>query len=275
MATTFKASQDDRAEVGSEHGALRLRRPHHRLRLRRLRLRPAPGREGLPRRRPRGGPAVHRRHPAPDLLAAEGLPVGAEAGPDRDPAHPRAQGRRGARRRRRGRRLARLRQHPLRARQAVLRRPAVARHHRLGRRARALLRPGRPHAGRRPEPDHDACRRGHEGGGRRDGGGAHLPADARSASTSATAPESRGPIPSSAASGPERTGLHRVRRVHDRLPAQRQEHAAQELPRPGRGGGRARLPDDDGHRPGRARGRRLHHRHRPHRHLGKPRGCAP
>ena len=28
--------------------------------------------------------------PAPDVLAAEGLPVGAEAGPDGDPAHPRA-----------------------------------------------------------------------------------------------------------------------------------------------------------------------------------------
>ena len=70
---------------------------------------------------------------------------------------------------------------------------------------------------------------------------------------------------------PRAHGLHRVRRVHDRLPAQRQEHLAEELPRPGRVGRRARVPDDDGHRADRARGRRLHRRHRAHRDVGRSR----
>ena len=50
----------------------------------------------------------------------------------RHPAHPPAQGRADPGRRRRRRRLAQLRQHPLRAAAAVLRRPAVGAHHRLG-----------------------------------------------------------------------------------------------------------------------------------------------
>ena len=57
--------------------------------------------------------------------------------------------------------------------------------------------------------------------------------------------------------GPQR--LHRVRRVHDRLPARREEHPDQELPPPRREGRRGRPPDDHRHRaygraPGRVRG---------------------
>ena len=56
--------------------------------------------------------------------------------------------------------------------------------------------------------------------------------------------------------GPGAHGLHRVRRVHDRLPAQRQEHAGQELPRPRRGRRRGRASPDHGDRRPAARGGR-------------------
>ena len=95
-------------------------------------------------------------------------------------------------------------------------------------------------------PTMTPARRGHEGGGRRDGSRAHVPADAggrvlrrRSRRHAAR------PVLRRCRTGAH--GLHRVRRVHDGLPAQREEHAAQELPRPGRVGRRARVPDDDGH----------------------------
>ena len=45
--------------------------------------------------------------------------------------------------------------------------------------------------------------------------------------------------------GPRPQGLHRVRRVHDRLPARREEHPQRELPPPRREGGRRRPPHDD------------------------------
>ena len=85
------------------------------------------------------------------------VPLGAAAGLLRHPAdhllRPAARGRRRGRRaralrRRRRRRLAGLRQHALRAAAGLLRRPAVARHHRLARRARAALRPGEADARR-------------------------------------------------------------------------------------------------------------------------------
>ena len=44
-------------------------------------------------------------------------------------------------------------------------------------------------------------------------------------------------------------GLHRVRRVHDRLPPRRQEHSPQELPLPGRARRRQGLPAHDRHGP--------------------------
>ncbi len=54
-----------------------------------------------------------------------------------------------------------------------------------------------------------------------------------------------------------RSGAHRlpaVRRVHDRLPVRREEHAAQELPVAGRASGRAGAAPDDGDRPPTGRG---------------------
>ena len=52
----------------------------------------------------------------------------------------------------------------------------------------------------------------------------------RSASSSAR-PARRSTTPTSVAPGPQRTGLHRVRQLHGRMPGGRQEHARQELPR--------------------------------------------
>ncbi len=63
--------------------------------------------------------------------------------------------------------------------------------------------------------------------------------------------------------GPERNACRHWRRVHDRLPAQRQEHPGQEPPAPGRAGRGDRAPAD--HRDGGATapGRRLGRRHPP------------
>ncbi len=47
--------------------------------------------------------------------------------------------------------------------------------------------------------------------------------------------------------GPERQAVHRLRRVHDRLSAPRQEHPAEELPLPRRAGRRRRPPADHRH----------------------------
>ena len=52
--------------------------------------------------------------------------------------------------------------------------------------------------------------------------------------------------------GPDRHTVHRLRRVHDRLPPQRQEHPGQELPLPRRAAGRPGPPAHHRH-PGRAR----------------------
>ena len=62
-------------------------------------------------------------------------------------------------RRRRRRRLTRLCQHDVRPAEAVLRRAGMGQHHRLGRRAGAVLRPGDADARRRPLPVHADRRR--------------------------------------------------------------------------------------------------------------------
>ena len=66
----------------------------------------------------------------------------------------------------------------------------------------------------------------------------------RACSSADGQPGTTGPRPVLRRRGPGAHRLPGVRRVHDRLPAQRQEHAAQELPRPRRGGRRHRAPDD-------------------------------
>ena len=74
--------------------------------------------------------------------------------------------------RRRRRRLARLCQHLVCPPEAVLRRPGMVWHHRLGRRIGAVHRPGTPDARRRSLPVHaDRCRSVHAAGRDRDGRG--------------------------------------------------------------------------------------------------------
>ncbi len=219
-----------------------LRRPGHRVGLRRLRHRTAADREGLPGRRARGRRALRGRRLPGHVLRRQAVPLRAVAGDVRHPAHRHGQGLPDPRRRRRRRWVARLRQHALRAARRLLPRPVVVAHHRLEGRARALLRPGQADARRRRQPAPHAGRRGDEAGRRRHGGGRHVPPDpgrrllrrARRAGRRA----GRGPVLRWRRTGPQR--LPQLRRVHDRLPAQRQEHAGQELPPPrraGRGGG--------------------------------------
>ena len=65
--------------------------------------------------------------------------------------------------------------------------------------------------------------------------------------------------------GPGAHRLHRVRRVHDGMPLRRQEHLAEELPRPGGIRWGASASDDDGDGVRTAFRRALGGRHRPHR----------
>ena len=71
------------------------------------------------------------------------------------------------------------------------------------------------------------------------------------------APGQRWPTRSSAAPGPDAQDLPRLRRLHDRLPPQRQEHPGQELPLPRRAArrrGRSRSRPSPGSGPRRAAG---------------------
>ena len=89
------------------------------------------------------------------------------------------------------------------------------------------------------EPDDDAVGRGHEAGGRADGRGGHVrhgpgrrvlrPGRPQGARRGGRRPvlRRRGPAPPRLPGG---------RGMHDRLPAQREEHAGEELPVPGREG---------------------------------------
>ena len=116
--------------------------------------------------RPRGRSALHRRQLAEDVVGRAQLPVGAEARPARHAAHPRAPQCRHPGRRRRRWRVAQLRQHAVRAAAAVLRRSAMAAHHRLARRARPVLRAGAADARRHGQSDDDSLGRGDEAAGR-------------------------------------------------------------------------------------------------------------
>ena len=192
-------------------------------------------REGLPRRRARGRPALRRRRVRQDVVESAQVPLDAEARHVRHPAHPPAAQRDDPGGRGRRRRLAELRQHALRAAGAVLQRPAVEAHHRLARRADAALRAGAADARRGHEPDVHRRRPDHEGGRRRHGCRRHLRPDAgRACSSGRTATKTPGktvPDPYFGGAGPGPHRLHRVRLVHDRVPVRRQEHPGEELPR--------------------------------------------
>ncbi len=86
-------------------------------------------------------------------------------------------------------------------------------------------------------PDH-ARRRGDEEGRRRDGGRPHVRADAggRLLRRPGQAEGEEVTDPFFGGAGPERSHLHQLRLVHDRVPAQREEHPGQELPPPRRAG---------------------------------------
>ena len=66
--------------------------------------------------------------------------------------------------------------------------------------------------------------------------------------TAKAAARRRGRRPLLRRRGPRPQGLHRVRRVHDRLPPRREEHPQRELPPPRREGRRRHPPDDHGRR---------------------------
>ncbi len=210
------------------------------------------------------GGALRGRRPARHVLRRDELPLPPRGRLLRHPAHrrpPRLHHRvRGGR----GRWLAGLRQHALRAAAGVLRRPAVGAHHRLALGAGAVLRPGQADAGRRREPaahpSDDVMEK--------------VASEMGVADTFHPAPVGvffgepgqaqgeRVADPFFGGAGPERTDLHRLRRVHDRVSPQRQEHPGQELPLPRRAERRRRTPAHDRH-PGRPARRRRVRRRRP------------
>ena len=238
-----------------------LGRHRGRVRLRRVGRGPAALREGLPRPGPRGRCPVRRRGLRQHLFRAASLPVPSRDRVLRHTAHRHAQQRDDPLRGRRRGRFARLRQHALRADGGVLRRPAVGAHHRLAGGAGAVLRPGQADARRGHQPDPHAGGRGAAAGRGGDGGRQHLPLRARGGALRRGSGRARpGPLLRRRRAGAPR--LHGMRRVHDGLPAQRQEHPGQELPAPGRvAGGRDSSaehgdPDPAGRRPARRWSRR-------------------
>ena len=128
-----------------------------------------------------------------------------------------------------------------RRRAGVLRRPAVARHHRLGRRARPALRPGHADARRHHVPAGLALGRGDARRRRGDGRRPHLRPRRRRGllrrREGGRETGRGGPRPVLRRRGARAPRLPALRRVHDRVPARREEHAGQELPAPRRGGG--------------------------------------
>ena len=226
-----------------------LRRPRRRLRLRRLGHRAAADREGLPRRRARGRRPVRRRGLRGHVVGPQEVPVPARGRLLRHPADRRAQGLPDPLGGGRGRRIAGLRQHALRAAAGLLRRPRLARHHRLAGRAGAVLRPGQADARRRDLPAAHARRRGDARGRRPDGRGGDVPADAGRGVLRRTGGDAvlrrAGPVLRRRGTRPE--PVPPLRRVHDGLPPQRQEHAGEELPAPRREERRDRPAADHGH----------------------------
>ena len=150
----------------------------------------------------------------------------------RHPAHRHGQGLHDRRRRGRRRRLAGLRQHALRAAGRLLPRPVVGAHHRLEGRARAVLRPGEADARRRRQPGPHAVGRGDGEGRRRHGRRRDLPPDAGRGllRRSRRRPGRAGGRPLLRRRRARPQPVPQLRRVHDRLPPQRQEHPGQELP---------------------------------------------
>ncbi len=170
------------------------------------------------------------------------LPVGAGAGLLRHPADQPAAQRARALRSRCGGRVAGLREHAVPAAGRVLPRPAVAGDHRLVRRAVPLVRPGGADArGHQVRPDHPR-RRGDEAGRRADGRGGDVPPDSGRRLLRTVG---GGPVLRRCRACPGR--LHTLRRVHDRVPVQRQEHPREELPVPRGEARRRRVPPAHGH----------------------------
>ena len=131
--------RSDASTVSSREGA-RVRRDRRRQRVRWECRGVAADREGLSRRRARGGPAVRRRRLRAYELEPAPLPVHAPPGPARHPAADDAERPRRPLGCGRRRRLARVREHALRAARPVLRRRPVGGDRRLARGARAVLR---------------------------------------------------------------------------------------------------------------------------------------
>ncbi len=132
--------------------------------------------------------------------------------------------------------------------------PSWSDDHRLEARAGAVLRAGQADARRRGVPALHPGRRGDEADRREARRRRHLPPDTGRRLLRWPRAAARGgrarPVLRGCRARPQ--PVPQLRRVHDRLPAQRQEHPGQELPAPGRVAGRGGAPDDHGD-PGAAR----------------------
>ena len=163
-----------------------------------------------------------------------------------------------------------------RARRSFFQDAGLGRPGRLGARARPALRHGRADARRHGRDLRHRRRPAAEG----DGGGLrrrrHLPPHARGRLLRRERRRAPRPVLRRRGPGPQR--LHALRAVHGRLPAQREEHAREELPVVRREARRARRarPHRDRRAPARRRGRvgRLRGHARAHRRVGAARVAA-
>ena len=184
------------------------------------------------------GPTLAGREDPEEPVGPGALHLVSRRGALRSPEDRVPRRRAGSLRRRCRRRLACVCEHDVRPTEAVLRREGMGRHHRLGRRAGAVLRPGQEDARRRPLPVHAHGRRpGHPAGRER-----HRPrGDPQQGPTRRLFRHagSRGRRSVLRRGRAAAHRLHLLRQLQQRLRPQRQEQADDELPLPRREARRA------------------------------------
>ena len=232
---------------GRDHVRYHLRLHHHRLGLRRQRLRLPACEQRVQSRGHRAGPALRDGRICQEQLEPLEVDLGAHVRHARHPLHHHLQRCRHLPRCRRRWRLARLRQHPPRALRRLLQRPPLeGARPRLARRTGPLLRRGPSHAGLPRAARHLRVRSGPQRGPRRHGDGRQLQEAHRRRLLRRARQGGRRPLLRWRRSGPHRLQL--LRRLHDRLQRRRQELARQELPLPRREARRGGHPRHQGAR---------------------------
>lgn len=234
----------------NEAAVLRLRLRRGRLRLRRQRLGAASVRERLSCARDRAGPSLDAREPAGKHVEPVALAMAPRARAARLLQHALFQARRRAARQCGGRRLDHVREHAARAARQGLARGHMGRPRGLGARDARALRHREAHARRRHEPANGCGRLPAEGHGEADRRREEFLSDRGRRVLRRRRRRARHALRRSVLRrrGPGAHVVHRLRRLHGRLPPRREEHARPQLPVSRRAPRRAGARADEGRR---------------------------